>query len=633
MIFNSPQRRNSLFFAIHYLVCLLIFLGFTLQSSFHSSFLHGLWTILAHLTYPVIYLLPGFAVSTLLLTWPKKATTIAALSLGVLWTFLTEFLLVVDAIILMRFGYHINGMVINLLVTPGGFEAMGLETATLLPAIAGVILALGANSALAILCQRWSKLQRLADKLFSGHKRTAIWGTASFATAFFASMVIVAFADFYSIKDVLMSTTNYPVTFTMRMRKFLRRVGCQEPPREKSLFSEMDAETANLNYPAKPIERVAPEHPYNIIWLTAESLRADLLSPEVMPNAWSIAQKGIHAQHHYSGGHGTRPAMFSMFYGLYGNNWGVFLNCRRPPLFFDWLHQDHYDFLVQTSAKFTYPEFDQTIFASVPTASMVEQKDKFPWKRDVKGIDMLIDFLKQRTPESNPFFAFYFFEGTHAPYTFDETQALKKDFWGEINYATVSEKDAPALYNRQINAANAVDRQIGRLLQALQEVPGLAERTIVVITGDHGEEFFEHGRLGHNSTFVDEQICPPLAIYIPGVPPQKITHSTHHTDIIPTLAPFLGVKNSPADYSVGESILDPNYNRKLFIVSGWDIDTIVTPEYKYIIPTGGGKMFIGRNFFTADDEPLPDENEFLRTHSKLLLEVNQDMMHFIKRKK
>ena len=46
--------------------------------------------------------------------------------------FLTYTVLIIDVVILAKFGYHINGLVINLLFTRGGFESMGLDAATIL---------------------------------------------------------------------------------------------------------------------------------------------------------------------------------------------------------------------------------------------------------------------------------------------------------------------------------------------------------------------------------------------------------------------------------------------------------------------------------------------------------------------
>jgi arylsulfatase A-like enzyme len=59
------------------------------------------------------------------------------------------------------------------------------------------------------------------------------------------------------------------------------------------------------------------------------------------------------------------------------------------------------------------------------------------------------------------------------------------------------------------------DRQLGRLLQALERT-GLTERTLVVVVSDHGEEFLEHGFTGHALSLYDEVIRVPLVFRQPG---------------------------------------------------------------------------------------------------------------------
>jgi arylsulfatase A-like enzyme len=69
---------------------------------------------------------------------------------------------------------------------------------------------------------------------------------------------------------------------------------------------------------------------------------------------------------------------------------------------------------------------------------------------------------------------------------------------------------------RREYAANLAfaDHQLGRILDHLAE-RALLERTIVVVTSDHGEAFREHGRMLHNTTLYDEMIHVPLVVRFP----------------------------------------------------------------------------------------------------------------------
>ena len=165
--------------------------------------------------------------------------------------------------------------------------------------------------------------------------------------------------------------------------------------RDKS-FRMKTGKSLQLHYPLKAPQRDTQHKTYNIVWLVAESLRADMIIPEIMPATWGFAKKSSWFQNHYSGGNGTRMGMFTMFYGLYGNYWFTFLDERRGPLIMDLLVEDNYQLNMFTSAKFTYPEFDKTIFARIPKDQLHESSSGSGWERDRKNISQMLDFFEHR---------------------------------------------------------------------------------------------------------------------------------------------------------------------------------------------------------------------------------------------
>ena len=80
------------------------------------------------------------------------------------------------------------------------------------------------------------------------------------------------------------------------------------------------------------------------------------------------------------------------------------------------------------------------------------------------------------------------------------------------------------------------DTEIARLLGRLKEL-GLADRTVMAVTADHGEEFHEHGRMWHGQTVYGELTNVPLMFYGPGFVPQGlvINQTVENIDIMPTL--------------------------------------------------------------------------------------------------
>lgn len=619
------------YFLVLYLATLPLTGWFALRNDGGSGLFRSFYLVSTWLAFSGIVLLPAVLLAALgfsrkLAKAPLWIARVICI-LATLFAFVTHLFLLADAIMLVKFGYHINGLVVNLLTTPGGFESMGLEANTLLIAGLGLGLLLVLHCSLMIFCTKSKHSLRLAAHL---PVKTMLWTFPLLTGAsLLVSMLCTGLADFKLNQDVLGSLEAFPFAPTLRMRHFLRTIGMQGPKRsDLPRFTQKNSKLARVKYPLLPIDRRQQRSRPNIIWLVGESLRADLLSPEIMPATWEFARKGCRFTEHYSGGNGTRTGMFSMFYGLYGNSWDKFLRSQRGPLLIDWLTEDHYQFLCQTSARFTYPEFDRTIFAALPGAALREVSTGKGWERDIRLIEQAVNFLDTREKD-RPFFLFGFFESTHAPYTFPAEQALTPDYLESVNYATVSAKDAKRVYNRDVNAANHLDRQLAHLFKALEKDPGLLDNTIVVITGDHGEEFYEKGFLGHNSTFVQEQIRVPLVIVAPGIAPSVYENMSHHADIVPTLAPLLGVVNPPEDYSVGGNLFSAGYRRSHMVVCGWETAAFITQTHKTVLPLGSKGSYFSRKVTTLQDQPSNDQDDFYRVNASELRQAQHDMFRFM----
>ena len=81
-----------------------------------------------------------------------------------------------------------------------------------------------------------------------------------------------------------------------------------------------------------------------------------------------------------------------------------------------------------------------------------------------------------------------------------------------------------------------MDTEIGRLVERLRSL-GLERKTLLVFTGDHGEEFYEHGRSFHGQSVYGEQNNMPLLLWGPGVVRAGATvdETVQTVDLMPTL--------------------------------------------------------------------------------------------------
>jgi arylsulfatase A-like enzyme len=98
------------------------------------------------------------------------------------------------------------------------------------------------------------------------------------------------------------------------------------------------------------------------------------------------------------------------------------------------------------------------------------------------------------------------------------------------------------------------DQQFGELLKLL-EANGRSDDTMIVLTADHGEEFWDHGRIGHGQSLRQELIHVPMVIYFPPLFPagKVVEEGVEIVDLLPTMADALGVK-IPTDVQ-GESLI------------------------------------------------------------------------------
>jgi len=109
---------------------------------------------------------------------------------------------------------------------------------------------------------------------------------------------------------------------------------------------------------------------------------------------------------------------------------------------------------------------------------------------------------------------------------------------GMIDMSEDDIKHVEALYDGGIRYT---DRYISKIEEFLDS-KGVANRTIIVVLSDHGEEFNEHGYVAwHSHTLYDELLHVPLIIYIPGAGPGIVNEKVGIVGLMPTLLDILGV--------------------------------------------------------------------------------------------
>jgi membrane-anchored protein YejM (alkaline phosphatase superfamily) len=156
---------------------------------------------------------------------------------------------------------------------------------------------------------------------------------------------------------------------------------------------------------------------------------------------------------------------------------------------------------------------------------------------------------------------------------------------------------------------------------------GLLENTVVVITGDHGQEFGEGGYIGHNSAFDDWQTHVPLILHHPGVKPGHIGKMTAHQDVLPTTLALLGSAADPAGYCLGSDILGPG-EREYTVAASWNEAAMITADGPRVAFPLGAYRFSTLKVYDGRCRPLTDRDIYLARNAKRLREVLESARRF-----
>jgi arylsulfatase A-like enzyme len=167
-------------------------------------------------------------------------------------------------------------------------------------------------------------------------------------------------------------------------------------------------------------------------------------------------------------------------------------------------------------------------------------------ERDAAILAALESWLAQ--PASRPVFAYLHLMSPHIPYEPPSgTRGFESTEQVDLLMRTAPLEDARRaelirLYDETVTHADSVLAEILEVIAARLAI----DRTVVVVTADHGEEFFEHGRFGHGKTLYDEVVHVPLVMVGPGLPVGVVRDDAAMlVDVAPTVAKLVGIAPGP----------------------------------------------------------------------------------------
>jgi arylsulfatase A-like enzyme len=172
-----------------------------------------------------------------------------------------------------------------------------------------------------------------------------------------------------------------------------------------------------------------------------------------------------------------------------------------------------------------------------------------------------LEWLSQNAEKR--FFAYVHFREPHFPYDppppydtlFGPAPVFPKGLqdWEAVeiyNRAAARGEEVPAEVLDRVRALYEgnlayVDHLVGEVLAELARL-GLAERTAVVLTADHGESLFEHRYIGHNTQLYEESVRVPLMWRVPGIAPRRVADVVELIDLAPTVLDLVRLGELPA---------------------------------------------------------------------------------------
>lgn len=319
----------------------------------------------------------------------------------------------------------------------------------------------------------------------------------------------------------------------------------------------------------------------DIYLFIAESLREDFITKETAPNLVKFRKENIALDLTLSNANATQLSWFTIFHSRFPIYWGSTIPYGALPIKI--LKQMGYKIHVYTSARLSFFKMDEIIFGEATQYAesiytFFNDEKEPPCERDERAINQLCEDM-QKGDGGRVFIVFL--DGTHFDYSWPSENTRFTPFEEQVNFVKFAfiKGDLEPLKNRYRNSIAFMDTLFGRVMDNLKG----KDESIVVFTGDHGEEFYESGRLFHASALSMEQTRVPLYYKMGKKPKAKMTS---HIDIFPSILHYLSGDERYKTFFDGQSIFSES--RWPFLVTA-RYNTGRTP-YEFMLHNGRCKL-------------------------------------------
>ena len=458
----------------------------------------------------------------------------------------------VDSQLYQAVGFHMNGLFVRVLGQPGALREIGILPLDI-AIVAGVAVA-------------WIAAEVVAGRRFmlrfASGGRVLPWAAAmlvvvgaeklgSAALTFNGGLTLDAASQVLPLQPPMRLNGQMRLLTGRRARLDAAPAAAEATP----VLLPRELDPASVKFMRTP----------DVLFVLIESLRADFFDPETMPRLSARARAGTVFEHHYATSSSTHYAVFSLFYGLYGHKLESVVGAGRAPLLVSAMKANGYRSRYIAASSVDWMDLTQFVFRDVKD----QLETQLEGAGDARDADMLA--RARRFAEGagrEPQFLFLFFVGTHFRYAYPPRSDRFGPAWDGSGSYRAAHLYPELLRQRARNAAYEVDWKLDEVLTEWEARRGKAP--LVIVTGDHGEAFGEHGHIGHTSDVSQAQLQVPMVILDPARPPSRQTAVTSHADVLPTLLTLLGDGHPPESYSDGVSMLAAPADRYVLATVGWE---------------------------------------------------------------
>lgn len=360
---------------------------------------------------------------------------------------------------------------------------------------------------------------------------------------------------------------------------------------------------------------VSHEKAPNVVLVVSDAMRADMLAVngnrEVQtPNLDKLASEGINFTRAYCSITTTTPSFSSILSSLYPMDHKAYSNTARISLKIDTLPEILKRHGWHTAGIVNFRWLNQKVSA------VTQGIDEFAACKRIRKADKtnrwVLQFLRRRKSQAQPFFLLVHYIDTHTPYYAPASYTARyypadrnpragragslQKIWHLFPkhnrdnpyfqkwLAGITDADYVVATNK--GAVSWVDGRVGQIIEQLKK-NGQWQRTVFIFTADHGESLGEHGLWFLHGGLYESTARVPLIVHFPGQPGGRVVNApVQHVDLMPTLLAYLGLPVPPqlrgrnlwaplqkGGLTRGEAYLEH---------AGGYLEALVTMRYKYI---------------------------------------------------